>query len=52
MSRNFETYKKLDELNILDVIYKILWDKVDNETATDAEQLTFWEMGHYYDSKK
>ena len=52
MSKRLETYRKLDDLNIFDVVYKILWDKVDQETATDMEQLVFWEMGRYLDSKK
>ena len=32
-------------------LYTCLMHKIDNLTATDEEELIFWEIGHYYDEK-
>lgn len=36
----------------LNILYKVLYNKVDNETSTDTEEVMFWELGHYLDKKK
>lgn len=40
------------DTKILETVWKTLWDKVESDTATDAEQRMFWELGRYYDYKK
>lgn len=35
----------------LDVLYHMLMHKVDMQTASDDEEVIFWEIGHYYDEK-
>ena len=36
----------------LDILYKVLYKKVDREISTDTEEVMFWELGHYLDKKK
>ena len=40
------------DAQVLKTIWETLWDKVDKDIATDAEQRMFWELGRYYDHKK
>lgn len=40
------------DTKVLETVWKTLWDKVEADTATDAEQRMFWELGRYYDHKK
>ena len=36
----------------LNILYKILFHKIDMEISTDSEELMFWELGHYLDERK
>ena len=40
------------DAKVLETVWAVLWDKVDKDVATDAEQRMFWELGRYYDHKK
>ena len=49
--RNMSIFDNIDA-KVLETVWAVLWDKVDKDVATDAEQRMFWELGRYYDRKK
>ena len=49
--RNMSIFDNIDA-KVLETVWAVLWDKVDKDVATDAEQRMFWELGRYYDHKK
>lgn len=49
--RNMNIFDNIDA-KVLETVWAVLWDKVDKDVATDAEQRMFWELGRYYDHKK
>jgi hypothetical protein len=48
---NMSIFDNVD-VKVLETVWETLWDKVEADTATDAEQRMFWELGRYYDHKK
>ena len=40
------------DAQVFETVWAVLWDKVDKDVATDAEQRMFWELVRYYDHKK